>query len=113
MATFSKSKTLRSSAVSPNLSRRSTGNLALSTSMARPKSASSRRLAASLDASTAKKSFDVSNWDVGKVESEYIKNLQQQVYFLELETNYLQEQLKRATVIPPRVTEEAERMMRN
>eukprot|EP00794_Sanderia_malayensis_P010067 gene10067-11095_t len=87
MATFSKSKTLKSSPVSPNLSRRSTGHLPLTTSIARPKSGSGRRLAASLDAGN-KKSFDVTNWDVSKVESEYIKNLQQQV------------------------TEEAERMMR-
>ena len=36
-----------------------------------------------------RKSLDISNWGTDKVESEYIKNLQQQVYFLELETNYL------------------------
>ena len=36
-----------------------------------------------------RKSLEASNWDSGRIESEYIRNLQQQVYFLELETNYL------------------------
>lgn len=30
-----------------------------------------------------------SSADLERIEAEYIKNLQQQVYFLELETNYL------------------------
>lgn len=30
-----------------------------------------------------------SSSDLERIEAEYIKNLQQQVYFLELETNYL------------------------
>ncbi|KAK3749274.1 hypothetical protein QZH41_016052, partial [Actinostola sp. cb2023] len=50
--------------------------------------------------------------DIGNIENEYIRNLQQQVYFLELETNYLREQSRKASVIPPRVTEEADRMLR-
>jgi len=29
------------------------------------------------------------NNDLGNIEAEYIKNLQQQIYFLELESNYL------------------------
>lgn len=45
------------------------------------------------------------------VESEYIKNLQQQIYFLELETNFLRNQAKKATDIQPRLTQEASNMM--
>nr|CAB3231367.1 citron Rho-interacting kinase-like [Phallusia mammillata] len=45
------------------------------------------------------------------VESEYIKNLQQQIYFLELEAEYLREQAKKATDIQPKITKEADRMM--
>ncbi|XP_061178145.1 ELKS/Rab6-interacting/CAST family member 1-like isoform X2 [Saccostrea echinata] len=45
------------------------------------------------------------------VEGEYIKNLQQQIYFLELESNYLREQLKKATEMHPKMTAEAERML--
>jgi len=45
------------------------------------------------------------------VESEYIKNLQQQIYFLELEAEYLRGQAKKATAIQPRMTKEADRMM--
>lgn len=45
------------------------------------------------------------------IESEYIKNLQQQVYFLELEANYLREQARKATEMHPVMTSEAERML--
>lgn len=45
------------------------------------------------------------------IEAEYIKNLQQQIYFLELETNYLREQAKKATDLHPKMTAEAERMI--
>ena len=45
------------------------------------------------------------------VEAEYIKNLQQQIYFLELEAEYLREQSKKATDIHPKLTKEADRMM--
>jgi hypothetical protein len=37
--------------------------------------------------------------DLDTLESEYIKNLQQQIYFLELEVNYLREQVN--TKKPP------------
>ena len=45
------------------------------------------------------------------MEAEYIKNLQQQIYFLELEAEYLRDQSKKATDIHPRMTREADRMM--
>lgn len=45
------------------------------------------------------------------IEAEYIKNLQQQIYFLELETNYLREQAKKATDLHPKMSAEAERML--
>lgn len=45
------------------------------------------------------------------IENDYIKNLQQQVYFLELEANYLREQAKKATEMHPQMTAEAERML--
>ncbi|XP_078487285.1 uncharacterized protein LOC100185160 [Ciona intestinalis] len=45
------------------------------------------------------------------VETEYIKNLQQQIYFLELEAEYLRQQTKSATDIHPKMTQEADRMM--
>ncbi|XP_013381884.1 paramyosin isoform X2 [Lingula anatina] len=68
--------------------RRSTGNLAASLNMSGRKSA-----------------------DLQNIESEYIKNLQQQVYFLELEANYLREQARKATDMHPQMTAEAERML--
>ncbi|XP_039255756.1 uncharacterized protein LOC120332555 [Styela clava] len=46
-----------------------------------------------------------------EVESEYIKNLQQQIYFLELETTYLRDQAKKATDIQPKLVKEADQMM--
>lgn len=45
------------------------------------------------------------------IEAEYIKNLQQQIYFLELETNYLREQARKATDLHPKMSAEAERML--
>lgn len=45
------------------------------------------------------------------VEAEYVKNLQQQIYFLELETTYLRDQAKKATDIQPRLVKEADQMM--
>nr|XP_033791521.1 cingulin-like protein 1 isoform X2 [Geotrypetes seraphini]XP_033791522.1 cingulin-like protein 1 isoform X2 [Geotrypetes seraphini] len=44
------------------------------------------------------------------VEAEYISNLQQQIYFLELEANFLRKQTKKATALQPRITSEAELM---
>ncbi|XP_021377507.1 ELKS/Rab6-interacting/CAST family member 1-like isoform X2 [Mizuhopecten yessoensis] len=49
--------------------------------------------------------------DLGNIEAEYIKNLQQQIYFLELESNYLREQARKATEMHPHMTAEAERML--
>ncbi|XP_060081182.1 uncharacterized protein LOC132560530 isoform X2 [Ylistrum balloti] len=49
--------------------------------------------------------------DLGNIEAEYIKNLQQQIYFLELESNYLREQARKATEMHPQMTAEAERML--
>lgn len=46
-----------------------------------------------------------------EVEGEYIKNLQQQIYFLELETTYLRDQAKTATDLQPRLVSEANQMM--
>ena len=45
------------------------------------------------------------------IENNYIKNLQQQIYFLELEANYLREQAKKATEMHPQMAAEAERML--
>ncbi|XP_069090904.1 interaptin-like [Pleurodeles waltl] len=44
------------------------------------------------------------------IEAEYIKNLQQQIYFLELEANFLREQTKKAVNLQPRITSETELM---
>ncbi|XP_041362055.1 myosin heavy chain, clone 203-like [Gigantopelta aegis] len=49
--------------------------------------------------------------DLTMIEAEYIKNLQQQIYFLELEANYLRDQANKATVKYPKMTAEAERML--
>lgn len=45
------------------------------------------------------------------IENDYVKNLQQQIYFLELEANYLREQARKATEMHPQMTVEAERML--
>lgn len=57
-----------------------------------------------------KASFSKSQ-ELKHVENDYVKNLQQQVYFLELEANYLREQAKKATEMHPQMTAEAERML--
>ncbi|XP_066447311.1 putative leucine-rich repeat-containing protein DDB_G0290503 isoform X2 [Eleutherodactylus coqui] len=46
------------------------------------------------------------------VEGEYIKNLQQQIYFLELEANLLRKQTKKATDLQPQLTLEADHLYR-
>ncbi|CAL1533196.1 unnamed protein product [Lymnaea stagnalis] len=48
---------------------------------------------------------------LANIEAEYIKNLQQQIYFLELEANYLREQARKATEMHPQMTQEAEKML--
>ncbi|KAG8582620.1 hypothetical protein GDO81_008140 [Engystomops pustulosus] len=47
-----------------------------------------------------------------KVEGEYIKNLQQQIYFLELEANFLRERNKKATELQPKLALEADNLYR-
>ncbi|GFO26262.1 paramyosin-like isoform x2 [Plakobranchus ocellatus] len=49
--------------------------------------------------------------ELASIEAEYIKNLQQQIYFLELESNYLREQARKATDMHPQMTAEAEKML--
>ncbi|XP_066434713.1 paramyosin-like isoform X2 [Eleutherodactylus coqui] len=45
------------------------------------------------------------------IETEYIKNLQKQVYLLELETSFLKNKARKATSNHPRLAEEAEQMI--
>ncbi|CAI9534536.1 unnamed protein product, partial [Staurois parvus] len=45
------------------------------------------------------------------IEGEYIKNLQKQVYLLEMETSFLREQARKVTCDQPRLTAEAEQMV--
>ena len=54
----------------------------------------------------------LSGGDFAHVENEYIRNLQQQIYFLELEVEYLNEERKKLVTVPTSVTIEAERMYR-
>ncbi|XP_022091153.1 paramyosin-like [Acanthaster planci] len=49
--------------------------------------------------------------EYSNLEAEYIKNLQQQIYFLELEANFLRDQARKATHLQPKMTEEAGRML--
>ncbi|KAK7475895.1 hypothetical protein BaRGS_00032863 [Batillaria attramentaria] len=49
--------------------------------------------------------------ELSGIEAEYIRNLQQQVYFLELEANYLREQARKATEMHPQMVQEADRML--
>ena len=49
--------------------------------------------------STLNKSLGSAGLDLATVESEYIKNLQQQVYFLELEANFLRDQAQKAETL--------------
>ncbi|XP_028405117.1 uncharacterized protein LOC114527615 [Dendronephthya gigantea] len=108
MATFSRSKPKRST--SP-LRKSAPGSL-LKSSSKDLRTSSSRGLAASFDVGVNLTRTGMSTGELSKIENEYIRNLQQQIYFLELEANYLREQAKKATIIPPRVTEEADKMMR-
>lgn len=107
MATFRRSRTHRS--LSP-LRRSAPAGSLLKGSKDLKTSTDHRALAASFD--TGRKGTGLSTGELSKIENEYIRNLQQQIYFLELEANYLRDQTKKATVIPPRVTEEADKMMR-
>ena len=70
-----------------------------------PKYNSSLRRSASFgksknaNTSQLNKSLGSAGLDLATVESEYIKNLQQQVYFLELEANFLRDQATKADVL--------------
>ncbi|VDI20514.1 uncharacterized protein LOC143054047 isoform X2 [Mytilus galloprovincialis] len=86
--TFKKTK-------STNKMRKSTGSLAANFN--------------STSTSNQKSKSNLANLD--NIEAEYIKNLQQQIYFLELESNYLRDQAKKATEMHPKMTAEAERML--
>ncbi|XP_071483729.1 uncharacterized protein [Diadema antillarum] len=68
----------------------------------------SANIAANFGSST-KKSTKAADYD--NLEAEYIKNLQQQIYFLELEANFLRDQAKKATELQPRMTQEASKML--
>ncbi|CAI9538488.1 unnamed protein product [Staurois parvus] len=46
------------------------------------------------------------------MEAQYIKNLQQQIYFLEMEASFLRGQTKKAKVLSPQLTMEAEHLLR-
>lgn len=75
--------------------RKSTGNLSAHLSSTRSKSYNTTKSSADLE----------------RIEAEYIKNLQQQVYFLELETNYLREQARKTAELQPQMSVEAKRML--
>lgn len=66
-------------------------------------------IAANFSSSNVKSKSNLA--DLSNIEAEYIKNLQQQIYFLELESNYLRDQAKKATEMHPKMTAEAERML--
>ncbi|CAG5119792.1 unnamed protein product [Candidula unifasciata] len=55
--------------------------------------------------------LDKSAVDLTFIEAEYIKSLQRQIYFLELETNYLREQARKATEMHPQMVREADNML--
>ncbi|XP_041043054.1 synaptonemal complex protein 1-like isoform X2 [Carcharodon carcharias] len=61
--------------------------------------------------STFPKEFNSAENPLASVETEFIKNLQQQIYYLELEANFLRDQSKKSTILLPRVELEAERML--
>nr|XP_025046626.1 putative leucine-rich repeat-containing protein DDB_G0290503 isoform X1 [Pelodiscus sinensis] len=48
---------------------------------------------------------------LSSIEAEYIKNLQKEVYLLELETSFLREQAKKAASIQPKLTTQAEKVL--
>ncbi|XP_073186845.1 uncharacterized protein [Lepidochelys kempii] len=48
---------------------------------------------------------------LSSIEAEYIKNLQKEVYLLELETSFLREQVKKATSIQPKISTQAEKVL--
>ena len=54
----------------------------------------------------------MSSIDVSTVENEYIRNLQQQVYFLELECDYLRGQANKVQEIPNDITLEAGKLVK-
>ncbi|GCC23719.1 uncharacterized protein [Chiloscyllium punctatum] len=61
--------------------------------------------------STFPKRFNSAESPLASVETEFIKNLQQQIYYLELEANFLRTQTKKSTTLQPKVELEAKRML--
>ncbi|XP_067874354.1 myosin heavy chain, clone 203-like isoform X2 [Heterodontus francisci] len=55
--------------------------------------------------------FNSAENPLASVETEFIKNLQQQIYYLELEANFLRDQTKKSAMLQPKVKSEAERML--
>ncbi|XP_045216579.2 ELKS/Rab6-interacting/CAST family member 1-like isoform X2 [Mercenaria mercenaria] len=70
-----------------------------------------RRSTGNMAAAFSNTKTSTKNGTADGIEAEYIKNLQQQIYFLELETNYLREQAQKATDMHPKMSAEAERML--
>lgn len=68
-------------------------------------------VASALRKSTGTMDLSSGRKELGSLEAEYIRNLQQQVYFLELEANYLREQARKATETHPQMVQEADRML--
>ncbi|KAK3611538.1 hypothetical protein CHS0354_016471 [Potamilus streckersoni] len=91
---------------SPSPPRMATSPLLRTRSAAVRKSTGS--IAASLGGNAGKLNKSIA---LDNIEAEYIKNLQQQIYFLELESNYLREQARKATDMHPQMTNEAECML--
>ncbi|XP_069743015.1 uncharacterized protein [Narcine bancroftii] len=60
--------------------------------------------------STFSKEFNSAESPLVCVEAEFIRNLQQQIYYLELEANFLREQTKKSIMLQPKVESEAERL---
>ena len=58
------------------------------------------------------KLFFYHSLDVSTVEKEYIRNLQQQIYFLELECDYLRDQANKVVEVPNHITLEADKLIK-
>ncbi|RDD42106.1 hypothetical protein TrispH2_005786 [Trichoplax sp. H2] len=75
-------------------------NLKPTASKGNPKMRTTKSLSAStmgglVETNTSAKINQLATADLTKIENEYIKNLQQQIYYLELETGYLKDQLQK------------------
>lgn len=119
-AQFKASKTLRSRSRSPKVILKATHSAEGPRRSAMKKSTVAnglRKSAANSIANSMTADLSMSgklhktNGALDNIEAEYIKNLQQQIYFLELEANYLREQARKATEMHPQMTTEAENML--